>query len=119
MDLHLSADRYRDVFAADLPEHVTSVAAVAQRPIAAAAFEETAGVAAWKTLPSRFVVATADRAVHPEAQRFMAQRIGADTIEVDASHAVAMARPIEVAAHIRAATVATRASARIPSEGRS
>jgi pimeloyl-ACP methyl ester carboxylesterase len=110
VDLYLSVDRYREVFAADLPERVTSVAAVAQRPIAAVAFEERAGVAAWKTLPSWFVVATADRAIHPDAQRFMAQRAGADTIEVDASHAVAVSRPIEVAAHMRAAVTAIRAS---------
>jgi pimeloyl-ACP methyl ester carboxylesterase len=110
VDLYLSTDRYRDVFAADLPEHVTSVAAVAQRPIAAVAFEGHSGVATWKTLPSWFVVATADQAIHPEAQRFMAQRIGADTIEVEASHAVALSRPTEVAAHIRAATITTTAA---------
>jgi pimeloyl-ACP methyl ester carboxylesterase len=110
VDLYLSADRYREVFAADLPERVTSVAAVAQRPIAAVAFEEHSGVAVWKTLPSWFVVATADQTIHPEAQRFMAQRIGADTIEVEASHAVAVSRPTEVAAHIHAATIATRES---------
>jgi pimeloyl-ACP methyl ester carboxylesterase len=110
VDLYLTTERYREVFAADLPERVTSVAAVAQRPIAAVAFEEHSGVAAWKTLPSWYVVATADRAIHPEAQRFMAQRIGADTIEVEASLAVAVSRPTEVAGHIRAATIVARAS---------
>ena len=110
VDLYLNTDRYREVFAADLPERVTSVAAVAQRPIAAVAFEERAGTAAWKWLPSWFVVAKADRAIHPEAQRFMARRTGAHTIEVEASHAVAMSRPADVAAHIRAATTSERRS---------
>jgi pimeloyl-ACP methyl ester carboxylesterase len=109
-ELTLTPARYREVFAADLPEPVTSVAAVAQRPIAAAAFEQHATVAAWRTLPSWFVVATADHLIHPDAQRFMARRIGADTIEVDASHAVALSRPAEVARHIHAAAHASRAT---------
>jgi pimeloyl-ACP methyl ester carboxylesterase len=109
VELYLTTGRYRAVFAADLPERVTSAAAVAQRPVAAVAFEERSAVAAWRTLPSWFVVATADQAIHPDAQRFMAQRAGADTIEIDASHAVALSRPTEVANHIRTAIIAVRA----------
>lgn len=110
VEVHLTTASYRRVFAADLPEGVTSVAAVAQRPVAAGAFREPAAAAAWKRLPCWFVVASADRVIHPEAQRFMARRTGADTIELDASHAVALSRPTEVAGHIRAAAIATRAS---------
>lgn len=106
-ELYLAADRYHEVFAADLPERLTSVAAAAQRPVATAAFEQRRTAAAWQRLPSWFVVATADQAIHPEAQRFMARRIGADTIEVAASHAIIRSRPAEVAAHIRTATHAT------------
>lgn len=109
-ELSVTADRYREVFAADLPERLTSVAAASQRPVATAAFEQRCTAAAWRRLPSWFIVATADRTIHPEAQRFMARRIGADTIEVDASHAIVRSRPIEVAAHIRTATQATPAN---------
>lgn len=110
VELYLTPSRYRQVFAADLPEQTTAVAAVAQRPVAAAAFQERVAAAAWTTRPSWFVVATADQAIHPDAQRFMAQRAAADAIEVDASHAITRSRPIEVAEHIRTATAATRAS---------
>ena len=65
---------------------------------------------AWRTLPTWFVVATADRAIHPDAQRFMANRAGAETIEVDASHAVAPSQPVAVAAHIRTAALGSRAA---------
>jgi pimeloyl-ACP methyl ester carboxylesterase len=106
-ELHLSADRYREVFAADLPERLTSMLAAAQRPVATAAFEQRCTAAGWRRLPSWFIVATADQAIHPEAQRFMARRIGAYTIEVDASHAIVRSRPAEVAAHIRTAIHAT------------
>lgn len=109
MDLYLKTDHFAAVFAADLPEHVTSVAAVSQRPVAAAAFAESSPAAAWKTLPSWYVVATADQAIHPDAQRFMAKRAGAVTIEVDASHAIALSQPAAVAGHIRTAAAATRA----------
>jgi pimeloyl-ACP methyl ester carboxylesterase len=109
VELYIKDDRFPAVFAADLPERLTSVAAVAQRPIAAVAFEESSPTASWKSLPSWYVVATADQAIHPAAQRFMAQRAGADTIEVDASHAIALSRPAAVAGHIRTAATATQA----------
>jgi len=108
VELYLAADCYSDVVAADLPERTTAVAAASQRPAAEATFHEPAAAAAWTSTPSWFVVATADRAIHPEAQRFMARRAGADTIEVDASHAVALSQSNEVVAHLRAAAAATR-----------
>lgn len=106
VELYLRADRFAEVFGADLPDAWTTVAAATQRPVAASAFEETSPAVAWRTLPTWFVVATADEAIHPEAQRFMAQRAGAATIEVDASHSVARSQPATVAAHIRAAALA-------------
>jgi pimeloyl-ACP methyl ester carboxylesterase len=109
VELYVTVERYRDVFAADLPERTTTAAAAAQRPIAAAAYQQPVTAAAWTTRPSWFVVATADRAIHPDAQRFMARRAGAHTVEVDASHAVARSRPDEVTTHIRAAAAAARA----------
>jgi hypothetical protein len=119
VELYLTVDRFRDVFAADLPDRTTAAAAAAQRPVAADTFQQPVTAAAWTTRPSWFVVATADRAIHPDAQRFMARRASADTVEVDASHAVARSRPGVVAAHIRAAAAATRgarmaAAARAP-----
>jgi pimeloyl-ACP methyl ester carboxylesterase len=108
-ELCLAAGHYRAAFAADLPDRVALVAAATQRPITAAAFEERCTDAAWRRLPSWFVIAAADQALHPEAQRYLARRIGADTIEVDASHAITRSRPAEVAALVRTAARATRA----------
>lgn len=108
VELYIREDRFAEVFGADLPRSDTVVAAAAQRPVAASAFEEASPTVAWRTLPTWFVVATADRAIHPEAQRFMAHRAGATTVEVDASHAVALSQPAAVAAHIRTAALATR-----------
>ena len=43
---------------------------------------------AWKRRPSWAVVATADHAIHPQAERDMAKRAGSETTEIDASYAV-------------------------------
>ncbi|MER6514894.1 alpha/beta hydrolase [Nonomuraea sp. NPDC001636] len=109
VELFLKDEQFPAVFAADLPDSLTSVAAAAQRPIAAVAFEDRSPDASWKTIPSWYVVASADQAIHPDAQRFMAERAGADTIEVDASHAIALSQPAAVAGHIRTAATASKA----------
>jgi pimeloyl-ACP methyl ester carboxylesterase len=43
------------------------------------------------------MVATNDQAIPPEAERFFAQRMGATTVEVKASHVVMVSRPEKVA----------------------
>ena len=81
-----------------------------QRPFAAI-FEDRAQAAAWKTLPSWAVVATADKAIHPDAERHMARRAGAETIEIEASHSIALSQPKAVADLIQTAVNATAAVA--------
>ena len=108
VELAVRPDAFASAFAADLPEGTTDVLAVVQRPITVAALDAPAPVAAWRTLPSRYVVAAANRATHPDAQRFMAARAGARTVEVDASDAVAQSCPAAVAGELHAAAVAMR-----------
>jgi pimeloyl-ACP methyl ester carboxylesterase len=85
--------RFREVFAADLPAEQAAVLAATQRPVAAAAFSDVSGPPAWKTLPSWAVVATADKAAGSDLVRSMAQRAGAEIVEVDASHVVMVSQP--------------------------
>lgn len=107
VELSIDRDAFPSVFAADLSTSVAAVAAATQRPIAAAALEERASAAAWRTLQCWYLVATADRVIHPDAQRFMAARAGARPLEVDASHAVATSQPELVADLIRSAAFST------------
>ncbi|MFE0333532.1 alpha/beta fold hydrolase, partial [Streptomyces sp. NPDC058955] len=79
-----------------------------QRPVATTALEEKAGGAAWKTIPSWSLIATADKNIPPAAQQWMARRAGSHVTEVDASHAVAVSRPAVVTHVILAAARATR-----------
>ncbi|MCN9244949.1 alpha/beta hydrolase [Streptomyces sp. RY43-2] len=96
------------VFAADVTKDVARVLAATQRPLATAAFTETASTAAWRTKPSWALVAGADRTINPEVQRFGAERAGAVVVEIpDASHAVALSEPTQVADLIRDAVRAT------------
>ena len=108
VELSIAPELYRSAFAADLPSEVTEVLAVMQRPFAAI-FDDRAQAAAWKKLPSWAVVATADNAIHPDAERHMARRAGAETIEVDASHSIALSQPTAVAELIQTAVDATSA----------
>ena len=58
---------------------------------------------AWKTKPSFAVVATQDRTINPDLERFMYKRSKATVIEVNASHAVYVSQPKAVAAFIEKA----------------
>ncbi|WP_069772272.1 alpha/beta fold hydrolase [Streptomyces sp. LUP30] len=108
VEVTIAEDAFPSVFAADVPAGVTKILAAAQRPLAAAAFEETAAAAAWKTKPSWALVAGADEAINPEVERFGAKRAGATVVELDgASHAVAVSQPKAVADLILDAVRAT------------
>jgi hypothetical protein len=72
-------------FAANLPPETAALMAATQRPIAATAFSDVCGPPAWRKLPSWAVVATGDKATGSDLVRSMAQRAGADIVEVEAS----------------------------------
>ncbi|MFF5365489.1 alpha/beta fold hydrolase [Streptomyces scabiei] len=58
---------------------------------------------AWRTIPSWYLVGRDDQVLPPAAQRFMARRVGAHTVEADASHVAMIARPAATAALIKRA----------------
>ncbi|MFF5532876.1 alpha/beta fold hydrolase [Streptomyces cinerochromogenes] len=102
VEVSLTEEAYPAVFAADVSAQVARVLASCQRPLAAAAFEEKATAAAWRTRPSWALVAGADRTIAPDVERFGAARAGASVVEIDgASHAVALSQPTAVARLIR------------------
>jgi pimeloyl-ACP methyl ester carboxylesterase len=109
IDGYIDPAKFHDVFAQDLPRSLTRAMAVAQRPGSLRGLDSDSGVPAWRSLPSWYVVATADRVIPPAAQRFMAERAGSRVVEVKgASHVVMMSRPDAVVRHIEAAYRATR-----------
>jgi pimeloyl-ACP methyl ester carboxylesterase len=48
---------------------------------------------AWRSKPSWSIVATQDRTVHPDLERFAAKRMGAKTVEVASSHVPMLSHP--------------------------
>ena len=106
-DLYIQQDKFRQVFAADVPRKVAELMAVTQRPIAANALEEKATKTAWKTIESWTMVTTQDLAIPADSMRFMAERANSDTIEIDASHAVTVSKPGAVTDLIHKAARAT------------
>ncbi|MDI5963794.1 alpha/beta hydrolase [Streptomyces sp. SL13] len=85
--------RFREVFTADLSQAQSDVYGLSQRPIAASAFAEVNGPAAWKKLPVWSAVGTGDKAAGADAVRSMARRAGADITEIDGSHVIMISQP--------------------------
>ncbi|MFJ8112691.1 alpha/beta fold hydrolase [Streptomyces sp. NPDC096132] len=109
VDGYIDPAKFHDVFAQDLPHATTSVMATSQRPGSLGGLSAPSGVPAWKSLPSWYVVAGADRVIPPALQHFMAGRAKSRTVEAKgASHVVMMSRPDTVVRQIQAAYRATR-----------
>jgi pimeloyl-ACP methyl ester carboxylesterase len=84
-------------FAADVDPAQARVMHAAQQPVAMSVFEDAMGTPAWKPLPSWFLVAANDEAIAPDAERMMAERMGAETVEVASSHVAMVSHPDAVA----------------------
>jgi pimeloyl-ACP methyl ester carboxylesterase len=106
VELSIAPEAYPGVFAPTLGRAAAAAAAVSQRPLAASANEEKASGSAWTRLPSWAIIAGGDQAIHPDAERSMADRAGADTIEIPGPHTLMLSHPAGVADHIRAALLA-------------
>src|ERR1700751_5166520 len=69
-------------------------------------FTQKHGGVAWRSKPSWSIVATEDRTVHPELERFAAKRMGATTVELRTSHVPMLPQPRAVLEVIRNASAA-------------
>lgn len=95
--LYIKPENFHADFAADLPVKETNLLAQSQLMPAVAAFSAPAGVPAWKTKPSWTVVATQDRAINPELERFMAKRAHSTVTELKGNHAIYASQPEKIA----------------------
>ena len=101
--LYIKPENFHADFAADLPVKETNLLAQSQLMPAVAAFTAPAGVPAWKTKPSWAVVATQDRAINPELERFMAKRAHSTITELKGNHAIYASQPEKIATLIEKA----------------
>ncbi|SKC68975.1 alpha/beta fold hydrolase [Krasilnikoviella flava] len=102
-DAYIDPEWYPRLFAQDLPRRLAETMAGSQRPGALASLVAPSGAPAWKTIPSWYVVAQNDRIIPPEAERAMAKRAGATTVEIRSSHSVMISHPFQVLHVIRTA----------------
>lgn len=108
-DVYIDPAKFRAAVAADLPARETALIAATQRPVSYAALDAKATAAAWKKIPSWYLVSGADQAIPPAAQKFMAKRAGAHTSEIKgASHLVLVSHADAAADLVTAADRVTR-----------
>ena len=71
--------------------------AISQVLISANSFPHAVTTSAWKSKPTWYMVATADRSINPDQERMMAKRAHAKTVEVNSSHVAYISHPNETA----------------------
>ncbi|MGQ4596575.1 alpha/beta fold hydrolase [Nocardia sp. R6R-6] len=103
VDGYVAPASFNSVFAQDVDSATAADMLAHQRSIALAANLEPSGPPSWSSTPSWYLVSAGDRVIPPSSQRFMAQRMGARTSEVDSSHASLVSQPESVAAVVDAA----------------
>jgi pimeloyl-ACP methyl ester carboxylesterase len=110
--MYIDVAKYHDIFTGDLPQRQTDAMAVTQKPINGKIFGQSGTTAAWKTIPSWYMVATDDHALNPNLERFYAKRMHAHTVEIKSSHVAFISHPQAVADLIVAAATASATTAR-------
>jgi pimeloyl-ACP methyl ester carboxylesterase len=83
-------------FAGDLPTGRARMLYAVQQPFHKALLAGKTTHAAWRSKPSFYAVSTQDRTINSDLQRYMAKRMGATTIEVNASHLSLISHPQEI-----------------------
>jgi pimeloyl-ACP methyl ester carboxylesterase len=93
----LSEEAFLRDFAGDLPAEEARILYAVQQPFKKSLTAEKITNAAWRSKPSFYAVSTQDRTINPDLQRFMAKRMGAKTVEIQASHVALISSPDVVA----------------------
>jgi pimeloyl-ACP methyl ester carboxylesterase len=92
----LTEEAFLRDFAGDLPEAKAKVLYAVQEPFHKQLLAGKTTAAAWRSKPSFYAVSTKDRTINPDLERFMAKRMGAETIELDSSHLSLISHPAEI-----------------------
>ena len=74
-----------------------------QEPTAATLFGGRTTAAAWHSKPSWYAVSKLDQTINPDLERFLAKRMNATTVELEAGHLSLVSHPREIADLILAA----------------
>lgn len=97
---------FHECFAGDLSKEKADFMFASQQPIVSSSFSNEVTETAWKNKPTYAIVATEDKAIHPDLERTMYKRANAKVTEVKGSHVIFMSQPQAVANVIEAAAKA-------------
>ncbi|MEV5174315.1 alpha/beta hydrolase [Streptomyces flaveolus] len=97
----ISRQAFLEDFANGVPKKEALVLYAAQGPLSTT--PPTTSVAAWHQKPTWYAVSKNDRTIDPDLERFMARRMNATTIEVDAGHLSLVTHPEAIAGLVLAA----------------
>jgi pimeloyl-ACP methyl ester carboxylesterase len=108
--LFLDKAKFPASFAADVDAEKAAFMADSQVPWGVAALSGTISEPAWRAKPSWYLIATDDKMIPPDAQRFMSKRAGSTVVEAKGSHAIYVSQPSAVAALIEQAARKVKAA---------
>src|SRR2546430_6758855 len=100
---YLSEDAFLRYFANGVAREKAMVLYAEQEPTAASLFGGRTSMAAWRSKPSWYAVSKQDQTINPDLERFLARRMNATTVELDAGHLSLVSHPKEIADLILAA----------------
>lgn len=93
----LSEDAFLNDFAPDVDPVRARMLYAVQGRISNELFNGRTTQAAWRDKPTYYAVSMNDRTINPDLGRFMAKRLNASTIKLDASHLSIVSKANEVA----------------------
>lgn len=105
--LTVSRKGVSEAFAGDLPKTEQDVIYAVQPSASPKVFAGICTNPAWKTKPSWYVVASEDKTINPELEKWMAERADAKTTILKSSHVAILSKPKEVLAVILDAVKST------------
>ncbi|GGN52183.1 hypothetical protein GCM10011579_008910 [Streptomyces albiflavescens] len=103
-DLSIEPFKFRETFPADVSPAQAADLTDAQEPASTATSTQPAS----RSIPSWYLVAKQDHALSPDLKHWMAERAGAHTVEISASHAVMVSHAAAVENLIEQADRGTR-----------
>jgi pimeloyl-ACP methyl ester carboxylesterase len=104
----LTEDAFLNDFANGVEPGLARVLYAVQGRVSSTLFKDRTTVAAWRSRPAWYAISRQDRTISPELQRFMAGRMAATTVEIDAGHLSLVSHPEEVTQLIMNAVTAVR-----------
>ena len=82
----MSEESFLKYFANGVEPRQAKVLYAVQQPTAASLFGERTTAAAWHSKPSWYAVSKLDQTINPDLERFLAKRMNATTVELEAGH---------------------------------